>query len=187
MQLLAGRDDAVEPVLRRPAPGSARRRAGRRDLRLHVADHQLRGADVVAQDLPHRLVPPPGLVDLDGLELQPFRVGVDRVDDAAAPRVSAPMSRWWAVVTEKPISSPPREHRHAEADVGPVRGAVVGRVVHDHVAGLERLAALAHAPQDAAQVAGDRARAAAAWSAASRTAAGPRRRAARSRSPPTRG
>ena len=56
------------------------------DLRLHVADHEIGRADVVAQQLPHRVVAPTLIEDLDRLELQAFRVGVDRIDDAAAAR-----------------------------------------------------------------------------------------------------
>ena len=58
----------------------------RRDLRIHVADHEVGDADIVAHDLPDRFVAPPLLHHLDGLELQTFRVRVDRVDNAAASR-----------------------------------------------------------------------------------------------------
>ena len=74
------------------------------------------------------------------------------------PGVSAPMSRWCAVVTEKPISSSVVEDRHAEADVGPVRGAAVGVVVHDDVAGRGSSRRAPRAAEDAAHVAGDRPR-----------------------------
>ena len=80
---------------------------GRGDLGLHVADDQVGDADVVAQHVPDRLVRRPAIDDLDRLELQPLGVGVDRVDDAAASGVGAPMSRWCAVVTEKPTRSLP--------------------------------------------------------------------------------
>ena len=40
------------------------------DLRIHVADHQIRDADVVAHDVPDRIVAPALVDDLDRLELQ---------------------------------------------------------------------------------------------------------------------
>ena len=57
--------------------------AGGRHLRIHVADHEVRGADIVAHDLPDHVVFHAAVVDLDGLELQALGVGVDRLDDAA--------------------------------------------------------------------------------------------------------
>ena len=50
------------------------------------------------------------------------------------------------------------EHGHAKGDVGTVRGAVIGRIVDDHVAGLEALAAFRENLLDASDVAGNRAR-----------------------------
>src|SRR5436853_387693 len=48
------------------------------------------------------------------------------------------------------------EGRHAEADVRAVGGTVVGRVVDDHVALVELLAALGEELEDAPHIAGDR-------------------------------
>ena len=48
------------------------------------------------------------------------------------------------------------EDRHAEADVRAVGGTVVGRVVDDHVALVELLAALGEELEDAPHIAGDR-------------------------------
>ncbi len=126
-----------------------------RDLRLHVADHEVGRADVVAQDGPHRVHAPARLVDLDGLELQALGVRVDGVDDAAGAGVEGAdvevVGGRDGVADELAVD----ERGHAERDVGAVRGAVVGRVVHQHVALLDDLAALLEAAQDAAQVAGD--------------------------------
>src|SRR4029079_7994963 len=52
-------------------------------LRLHVADDQMRGAAVVAQELPHDIVLPTRLLDLDRVELQPLCQRVRCVADAA--------------------------------------------------------------------------------------------------------
>src|SRR5205085_1546913 len=49
------------------------------------------------------------------------------------------------------------ENRHAETNVGTMRGAVIRRVVDDHIALLEAVAALFEEPEDALHVAGDRA------------------------------
>ena len=49
------------------------------------------------------------------------------------------------------------KHRHAEGDVGPMRRAAIGVVVHDDVAGADRLAAFRERLADAADIAGDRA------------------------------
>ncbi len=53
------------------------------DLGIHVADHEVRGADIVAHDLPDHVVLHAAVVDLDRLELQALGIGVDRLDDAA--------------------------------------------------------------------------------------------------------
>ena len=62
------------------------------------------------------------------------------------------------MVAENATELAPVEDRDDEADVGPVRGAVVGVVVDDDVARLPFLAELGEAAVDAADVAGDRAR-----------------------------
>ena len=74
-----------------------------------------------------------------------------------------------------------------EADVGPVRGAVVGVVVDDDVARLPLLAELGEAAVDAADVAGDRARLERRRLRRLAELARLRRRRSRSRSPRTRG
>ena len=56
-----------------------------RDLGIHVAAHEIRGADVVAHDLPDGIVAHAAIADLDRLELQALGIGVDRLDDAAGP------------------------------------------------------------------------------------------------------
>ena len=70
--------------------------------------------------LPHRPVRAPLLDDLDCLELQAFSIGVDGADVARSRRADVQM-----------MSSRNREanqllvkkDRHAEGDVGPMRGA----------------------------------------------------------------
>ena len=56
------------------------------DLSVHAADDQIGDADVVAHHVPDRIVAPTLVDDLDRLELQSLGIGVDRIDDAAAPR-----------------------------------------------------------------------------------------------------
>ena len=56
----------------------------RLDLGLHVADDEVGRPDVVAQELPDRPVRAAFLDDLDGLELQAFRVGIHSANDARA-------------------------------------------------------------------------------------------------------
>jgi hypothetical protein len=60
--------------------------AGGRHLGIHVADHEVGRADVVAHDLPDHVVLHAAVVDLDRLELQALGIGVDRLDDAARAR-----------------------------------------------------------------------------------------------------
>src|SRR5271169_294685 len=50
------------------------------------------------------------------------------------------------------------EYRHAERHVGTVRGATIGIVVHDHIAGTQHVAAGCEPSADAADVTGDGAR-----------------------------
>ena len=85
-EILIGEHKGLKPILpheREEALGSDFRRL---DLRLHVADDQVGRPDVVAQQLPDRTVRAPFLDDLDCLELQAFRVGVDGADDPGAAR-----------------------------------------------------------------------------------------------------
>ena len=146
---------AVAPDKRQEALGAD---LGRLDLRLHVADDELRRADVVAQDLPDGAVDPALVGDLDRLELQSLGIGVDRIDDAGAARRRRAdvemVRRRHRERHERPVD----EDRHGEGDVRPVRGAAIGIVVHDDVAGADGFAARGERPLDAADIAGDRAR-----------------------------
>ena len=60
----------------------------RRDLRIHVANHQLRHADVVGDHPPERLVALAALVHLQRPESQSLRVGVRADHDADAARLA---------------------------------------------------------------------------------------------------
>ena len=129
-----------------------------RDLGVHVADHEVGGADVVAHDLPDHLVLHAAVVDLDRLELQALGIGVDRLDDAArAGRQRADVEMMRRRCGEGDQASAD-EHRHDEGDVRAVAGAGIGVVVHDDVAGADHVAALLQRLQDAADVARDRPR-----------------------------
>ncbi len=57
----------------------------RLDLGLHVADHEMRCAQIGFQDVPDRIDAAALIIDFDRLELQPLGVGVDGIDNAAAP------------------------------------------------------------------------------------------------------
>ena len=85
-EILIGEHQGLEPILphKREKPFGADLRG--LDLRLHVADDEVGRPDVVAQELPDRPVRAPFLDDLDRLELQAFRIGVDGADDARAAR-----------------------------------------------------------------------------------------------------
>ena len=157
-QILVSGVDGIEPVAADQLHVALGADPGRGDLGLHVAHHQVGGADVVAQHVPHRRVPPPRLVHLDGLELKPLGVRVDGVDDAAAPRrqrADVEMVRGGHREADQLARV---KRRHAEGHVGAVGGATVGVVVHDHVAGLDRLAARLELAEEATHVAGNRPR-----------------------------
>ena len=131
--------------------------SARRDLGFHVADHEVRGPDVVAQHVPHRNHRPSLVVDLDRAELKPLRVGVDGVDDAAATGgegADVEVVRGGDRVAGECIAD---EHRHDERDVGAVARPRVRVVVHDHVAGTKRFPALVQHPHHPSHVPGDRA------------------------------
>ena len=126
------------------------------DLRIHVADHQIRNAYVVADDLPNRFVGLSLVDDFDRLELQPLGIGVDRIDNAAASRrvcADVQMVRGRDREADQIVAI---EHRHAERHVGTVRRPAIGIVVHDDVAGAEHVAAGRKPLADAADIAGDR-------------------------------
>jgi hypothetical protein len=156
-QVLVGAGDRVEAVLVEKRGVALRADTGGGDLGLHVADDEVGDADIAAQDLPDRFHLAAVLVDAHRLELEPFCVGVDRVDDAAASRRQ-----------RADVEMVRRRHRKAgellvvkdrndETDVGAVRGAAIGVVVHEHVAGFHPVAALFQFAQNAGDVAGDRA------------------------------
>ena len=129
----------------------------RRDLRLHVADDEVRRAAVVAEDLPDHVVAAAFLLDLDRVELQPLGIGVGRVDDPAAAgreRAEVEVVRGGRREADEPAGV---EDRHDERHVRLVRGAVVGVVVDHDVAGLPLEAELLEAAVDPGDVAGDRA------------------------------
>ncbi len=52
-------------------------------LRFHVADHEIRGANVVARQLPRGFVAYTLRIDVNGPELRLLSMGVDRIDDTA--------------------------------------------------------------------------------------------------------
>ncbi len=92
--------------------------AGGRHLGVHVADHEIGGADIVAHDLPDHVVFDAAVVDLDRLELQALGIGVDRLDDAAgAGRQSADVEM--VRVAAKPISRPWTNTGTMKATSGP--------------------------------------------------------------------
>ena len=113
------------------APQALGADAARRDLGFHVAHHEVRGPDVVAQHMPHRNHRPSLVVDLDRSELESFRVGVNGVDDAAAPRgqgTDVEVVRGGDRVAGQGFVD---EYRHNEGDVGAMAGARVCIVVHE--------------------------------------------------------
>ena len=115
--------------------------------------------DVVG-DHPPRAVDPATLV-LDTLIALSSRPSANVSAASTIPQVpgvSAPRSRWWAVVTEKPASSPSTKTGTAKATSGRWRRAVVGMVVHDHVARAPLVPDLGEASRDPGQVARDRSR-----------------------------
>ena len=85
-QVLARVPDRLEPVAVDQLDEASGADLAGDDLRLHVADDELRRAAVVAEDLPDELVLAALLLDLDRVELEALRVGVGRVDDPAAAR-----------------------------------------------------------------------------------------------------
>ena len=132
--------------------------SARRNLRLHVAHHHVRRADVVAHHVPERLVLDALVVGLERLELQALGVGVHGIDDAAASgaeRADVEVMRGGDGVAHQRLIE---EDRHDEGDVRPVARAVVGGVVDDDVALVQRLAALLQDLVHPPHVAGDRPR-----------------------------
>jgi hypothetical protein len=107
--------------------------------------------------VPDRVVAAAGVVHLDGLELQPFGEAVDGIDDAAASRRQRADVEMVRGRDGEPDQRAVVKHRHGESHVGPVRGAAVRIVVHDHVARPDCIAAGSQLLQDAADITGDRA------------------------------
>ena len=155
---VAGRLHGGEPVALDQAEKGLGTDSGRRDLRRHVAKHQVGCADIVGQHRPQRRVLDPLVVDLEALELNALGIGVDGVDDAgAARRVGADidvMGGGRGEADERAFV----EHRHAERDIGHVARAAIGVVVDVDVTGLDRLAAPLECRANAAHVARQRAR-----------------------------
>src|ERR1700745_3446984 len=56
------------------------------DLGVHVAHHEVSDANVIAHHMPNLIVAATLVYDLDRFELQPLRIGVNGIDDAAATR-----------------------------------------------------------------------------------------------------
>ena len=155
-QRLARRQHRLEAILPDQLDVALGAEAACGDLGLDVADDHVGAADVLAQDAPHLLVAPPAFVQLDRLELQAFGIGIDGIDDAAAAggeRAQVQVVRGGEREADQLVTD---EDRHADPDVGAVRRAVVGVVVHDHIAGQELVADFLHRADDAAHVARDR-------------------------------
>jgi hypothetical protein len=122
----------------------------------HVAHHHVLGANVVADQLPDPLVAPPFLLHLDRGELQALGICVCRVDDSTSARSQRAQVEVVGGRGGETNKLAAMEDRHAEGDVGLMRGAVIGVVVDDHVSGLPLDAELGEAAVDPAYVAGDR-------------------------------
>ena len=156
-QRVAGTFEGFQAIAFYQLDHSLRADAGGRHLGIHVADHEVGGADIVAHDLPYGVVPDAAIVDLDRLELQALGIGVDRLDDAAGAgrqRADVEMVRRGR---GKGDQAALHEDRHDEGYVGPVARTGIGIVVHDDVARSDDFAARGQDALDAAYVARDRA------------------------------
>jgi hypothetical protein len=107
--------------------------------------------------VPYRVVGPALVDDLDRLELEALRVGIDGIDDAAASRrqradIQVVGGRHGEA--DEPLVL---EHRHAEGDIRAVRCPAIGIIVHDDVARTNDVAARRKAPQYAPHISRDRA------------------------------
>src|SRR5205085_10920799 len=101
---------------------------------------------------PYRLALAAPLVAFDGPHLQTFGVGVDGADDAAGARRHRADVKVVSGGEAETDQLAFEENRHAESNVGTVRGAVIRRVVDEHVAFLEAVAALFEQSEDALHV-----------------------------------
>src|SRR5262249_45818367 len=132
--------------------------AGCRDLRLHVAEHQIRQPDVGAQYMPDLIVAPAFFIDLDCLEAQALGIAVDRIDDpAAAGRVRTDIEmvrRRHREANELPLVKGGYHKGH----VGPMTRARIRIVVNEYVAGLDLLAALGNLTPHSTDVTRNRSR-----------------------------
>ena len=81
----------------------------------------------------------PCFVHLHRFELQPFRIGVDRIHDAATSRHEGPNIEMMSGGDRESDQIIVIKDRDTESNVGSVGGTVVRRVVHDHVAGAKLL------------------------------------------------
>ena len=154
-QIFIGRRDGVETVLSHQLHVALGANARGLDLRLHVADHKLRGANVVHQDLPDLIDTSPGVIDFDRLELQAFRIGVDGIDDAAGSRSERPDVEVMGGRHGEADQGVIEKDRHAERHVGPMARPAIGIIVHDHVAWTDRGSAALHRCDDVLHIARD--------------------------------
>ena len=157
-QIFAGVADDFQAVFFDQREIAAGADLGGLDLRLHVADDEVGRADVVAQHMPDRVVAPALVEHFDRLELQAFGERIDGVDDAATARRQRADIQMMGGGRRKSDQLARLENRHAERDVGPMRGAAVGVVVHDDVARPDLVPALGQHLQDAPDIAGYRSR-----------------------------
>ena len=154
----AGRLHGLEPVALDQAEKSLGTDPGGRDLRLHVAQHQVGGTDIVGQHRPERRVLDPLVVNLETLELEALGIGVHRIDDAGAARrmgADIDVMGGGAGEADQRVLA---EHRHAERDVGHMARAAIGVVVDVDVARLDGLAAPLERRADPAHIARQRTR-----------------------------
>ena len=154
----AGRLHLSQPVTADQTKEGLGADASGRDLRLHVAQHDVGRADIVRQHRPERRVPDALVADLEALELNALGIGVDRIDDAgAARRVGADVHMMGGGRSEADQRALVK-HRHAKGDIGHVARAAVGVVVDVDVARLDRLAPPRQRRANAAHIARQRPR-----------------------------
>ena len=127
------------------------------DLGLHIAHHQIRDADIIAQQLPHRRVAVALLIHLDGLELQTLGIGVKRLDNAGAARGLTADIEVVGRGDGKTDEITPVENRYAKPDIRAVAGPAVRVVMHDDVAGQDRLSPSGECVEHPPHIAGNRA------------------------------
>ena len=139
---------------RKHAPSPDMRRL---HLRLHIADNQFRRADIGAQDVPDRVNSPPRVIDLDRLELQPFGIGIDRIDNPAGSRRKRSDIKVMRGCDRPADQHALMEHRHRKGHIRAVACPAVRVIVHDDIAIGQCLTPRVQRGQDVAHIAGDRA------------------------------